>query len=165
MLDSERTFKIKVRLIRLLFKGSWILTYFWHSSWHYFGYIFRKITQKYSFNGQYSWRRRIISSNWNLLKNYEKYFLFHLNKLNTSFANQILHILFIFTKPNVWYSWSLKILAIKRWFPFNFAKILQDRHFVVGGPKNFKLLADISFESSLQNTVLPSLLLFLCACY
>ena len=101
---------------RLLFKGSWILTYFWHSSWHYFGYIFRKITQKYSFNGQYSWRRRIISSNWNLLKNYEKYFLFHLNKLNTSFANQILHILFIFTKPNVWYSWSLKILAIKRWF-------------------------------------------------
>ena len=150
---------------RLLFKGSWILTYFWHSSWHYFGYIFRKITQKYSFNGQYSWRRRIISSNWNLLKNYEKYFLFHLNKLNTSFANQILHILFIFTKPNVWYSWSLKILAIKRWFLFNFAKTLQGPHFVVGGPKNFKLLADISFESSLQNTVLPSLLLFLCACY
>ena len=165
MLDSERTFKIKVRLIRLLFKGSWILTYFWHSSWHYFGYIFRKITQKYSFNGQYSWRRRIISSNWNLLKNYEKYFLFHLNKLNTSFANQILHILFIFTKPNVWYSWSLKILAIKRWFPFNFAKILQGRHFVKGGPKNFKLLADISFDSSLQNTVPLSLLLFLCARY
>ena len=116
MLDSERTFKIKVRLIPLLFKGSWILTYFWHSSWHYFGYIFRKITQKYSFKGQYSWRRRIISSNWNLLKNYEKYFLFHLNKLNTSFANQILHILCIFTKPNVWCLWSLKILAIKRWF-------------------------------------------------
>ena len=38
-------------------------------------------------------------------------------------------------------------------------------HFVVGGPKNFKLLADISFESSFQNTVLPSLLLFSCACY
>ena len=36
---------------------------------------------------------------------------------------------------------------------------------VLSGPKNFKLLADISFESSLQNTVLPSLLLFLCVCY
>ena len=70
-----------------------------------------------------------------------------------------------FIKPNVWYSWSLKILAIKRWFLFNFAKILQGRLFMVGGPKNFKLLVDISFESSVQNTVLPSLLLFLCACY
>ena len=110
-------------------------------------------------------RRRTLSGNWNPLKNHEKYFLFHLNKLNILLANQILHILCIFIKPNVWYSWSLKILAIKRWFPFNFAKILQGRHFVVGGPKNFKLLADISFESSLQNTVLPSLLLFLCACY
>ena len=127
--------------------------------------MFCEITQKCSFNGQYSWRRRIIYSNWNPLKNHEKYFLFHLKKLNILLANQILHILCIFIKPNVWYSWSLKILAIKRWFPFNFAKTLQDRHFVVGGPKNFKLLADISFESSLQNTVLPSLLLFLCACY
>ena len=72
-------------------------------------------------------------------------------------ANQI--------KPNVWYSWSLNVLAIKRWFPFNFAIILQGRHFVVGRTKNFKVLADISFQSSPQNTVLPSLLLFLCACY
>ena len=93
-----------------------------------------------------------------------KYFLFHLHKLNTLLANQILHILCIFIKPNVWYSQSLKILAIKRCFPFNFAKSLQG-HFVVGGPKNFKLLADICFENSLQNTVLSSLLLFLCACY
>ena len=127
--------------------------------------FFCEITQKFSFNGQYNWRRGIISSNWNPLKNHEKYCLLHLNKLNILLANPILHILCIFIKPNVWYSWSLKILAIKRWFPFNFAKILQGRHFVVGGPKNFKLLADISFESSLQNTVLPSLLLFLCACY
>ena len=127
--------------------------------------IFSEITQKSSFNGQYSWRRRIISSNWNPLKNHEKYFLFHLNKLNILLANQILHILCIFIKPNVWYSWSLKILAIKRWFPFNFAKILQGRHFVVGGPKNFKLLADISFESNLQNIVLSNLLLLSCACY
>ena len=34
---------------------------------------------------------------------------------------------------------------------------------MVGGPKNIKLLADISFDSSLQATVLSSLLLFLCA--
>ena len=97
----------------LVFKGSWILTYFWHS----------RIWQ-----------------------------------------NQISHILWIFIKPNVWYSWSLKIFAIKRSFPF-IAKVLQGRHFVESGPENFKLLADICFESSLQNTVLPSLLLFLCACY
>ena len=110
-------------------------------------------------------RRRTLSGNWNPLKNHEKYFLFHLNKLNILLANQILHILCIFIKPNVWYSWSLKILAIKRWFPFNFAIVLQGRHIVVGGPKTFKLLADISFESGLQNIVLSSLLLFLCAYY
>ena len=76
-----------------------------------------------------------------------------------------MHILWIFIKPNVWYSSSLKILAIERWFPFSFTKNLQGCHFVVGGPKNFKLLAEIYFESSLQNAVLSSLLLFLCACY
>ena len=124
-----------------------------------------EITQKSSFNGQYRWMRRIISSNWNHLKNHEKYFLFHLNKLNILLANQILHILCIFSKPNVWYSRGLKMLAIKRWFPFIFAKLLQGRHSVVGGPKNFKLLANSSFDSSLQNTVLPSLLLFLCTYY
>ena len=127
--------------------------------------FFCEITQKSSFNGQYSWRCRIISGNWNPLKNHEKYFLFHLNKLNILLANQILHISWIIIKPNVWYLWSLKRLAIKRWFPFNFAKIWQSCYFVVGGTKNFKLLADISFDSSLQNAVLPSLLLFLCACY
>ena len=110
-------------------------------------------------------RRRTLSGNWNPLKNHEKYFLFHLNKLNILLANQILHILCIFIKPNVWYSWSLKILVIKRWFPFNLAKLLQDCHFLVGWPKNLKLLADISFESGLQNIVLSSLLLFLCAYY
>ena len=48
----------------------------------------------------------------------------------------------------------------------NFTKTLQGHHFVAVGPKNFELLAaDISFESGLQNNVLPSLLLFLCACY
>ena len=39
------------------------------------------------------------------------------------------------------------------------------KNFVVGGTKNFDFLADISFESGLQNTVLPSLLLLLCVCY
>ena len=129
--------------------------------------IFCEITRKSSFNGQYNWRRSIISRNWNPLKNHEKYFLFHLSKLNILLANRILYITCILVKPNVWnvWSWGLKILAIKKWFLFNFAKILQGHHFVVGGPKNFKLLADISLDSSLQNTVLPSLLLFLCACY
>ena len=128
--------------------------------------FFCEITQKFSFNGQYNWRRGIISSNWNPLKNHEKYCLLHLNKLNILLANPILHILCIFIKPNVWYSWSLKILIIKRCLVFaQFCKNFTRPPFVVGGPKNFKLLADIFFESSLQNTVLPSLLLFLCACY
>ena len=127
--------------------------------------IFCEITRKSSFNGQYNWRRSIISRNWNPLKNHEKYFLFHLNKLNILLANRILYIKCILIKPNVWYSWGLKMLAIKKWFLFNFAKILQGHHFVVGGPKNFKLLADISLDSSLQNTLLPSLLLFFCGCY
>ena len=43
--------------------------------------------------------------------------------------------------------------------------VLRRVAIVLGGPKDAKLLADISFESSLQNTVLPSLLLFLCARY
>ena len=43
--------------------------------------------------------------------------------------------------------------------------MLQDRRFVVDGPNNFKILADISFESGLQNIVLMSLLLFSSASY
>ena len=42
------------------------------------------------------------------------------------------------------------ILAIKRWSQFNFPKILQGGHFVMGGPKIFKHLVDISFDSSFQ---------------
>ena len=30
---------------KTLFKGSWVLTYFWHSSWHYFGYISGKVAK------------------------------------------------------------------------------------------------------------------------
>ena len=33
------------KTIRLLFKGSWILSYFWHSNWHYFGYISGKVAK------------------------------------------------------------------------------------------------------------------------
>ena len=54
---------------------------------------------------------------------------------------------------------------MKLWFLFNFAKILKSCHFVVGGPKNFKLLLDISFDSGFQRIVLSSLLLFPCTCY
>ena len=39
---------------------------------------------------------------------------------------------------------------IKRWFPFNFAKTLLGRHFVVGGPKNFKR-AQIFDSLKIQN--------------
>ena len=48
------------------------------------------------------------------------------------------------SKPNFFTNWSLKTLAIKRWFPFNAAKMLQGRHFVVGVWKNFQLASDIS---------------------
>ena len=33
----------------------------------------------------------------------------------------------------------------KQWYPFSFAKTLHGRHFVVGGTKSFKHLADIFF--------------------
>ena len=55
------------------------------------------------------------------------------------------------------------MLAIKRWFLFNFTKILQGHHVVVGGPKTFKLLPDISFDGGFQKIVWSNLLLFSCA--
>ena len=88
--------------------------------------FFCEITLKSSFSSQYNYRRgfssETITGNWKPLKNHEKCFLFHLNKLNLLLANQILLILCILIKQNVWYLWSLKILVIKRWFLFNFAK-------------------------------------------
>ena len=45
-----------------------------------------------------------------------------------------------------------------------FHKYLEDRHFVVGGQKNFKLLSDISFDTGFQKNVLSNLLLFSFAC-
>ena len=98
-------------------------------------------------------------SPWKIMKNT---FYFILKNWIFLLVNQIL---FIFITPNFWYSLSLKILATKRWFPSNFAKTLQGRHIVVGGKKNFKLLADIFFQSGYQNIVLSSLLLFSCVCY
>ena len=88
-------------------------------------------------------------------------------KLNSLLANQILLIVCIFNKPNVWYFRSLKILAIKTVIPFNFAKILQGRHFALDGPKNFKLLPDVFFWYFFffPKTVLSSLLLFSFDCY
>ena len=75
-----------------------------------------------------------------------KYILFHLTKLNMLLANHILYILCIFIKPNVWYSWSLKILAIKNGLPFNFAKVLQGCHFAVGGPKKLQIFSRYFFR-------------------
>ena len=52
-------------------------------------------------------------------------------------------------------------LTIIMWFPFNFAKNLKDRHFVVGWSKKLKLAPDNCFLVSFQKSVLSSLLLFL----
>ena len=80
-------------------------------------------------------------------------------------ANQSLFISCIFIKPNVWYSWSLEIFAIKKWFPLNFAKVLKRRHLVMSCSEDFKLLPDNSYDSGFQKIILSSLLLFFCACY
>ena len=68
---------------------------------------------------------------------------------------------------------SLKILAIKQWFPFNFAKILQGHHFLVRGAgearlqktSNFYQIFLCNFSFFFQKIVLLSLQLFSCACY
>ena len=55
---------------------------------------------------------------------------------------------------------SLEKLAIKIWFPFNFAQNLKERHFVVGKSKNLKLSTNTGFGASFQKNVLSSFLLF-----
>ena len=156
-------------------------------------FLFLIYVYKSSFNIQYSYRHRTISGNWKTLKNHEKYFLFHLNKLNMLLANQILHTYYAFSLNQMFDirgRWTKKLQTFSRHFfweqpskycigkftaifvcmllswsrrySMNWTKCLI---FVVGGPKSFKLLVDIFFENSLQNTVLGSLLLFLCACY
>ena len=43
LLSSTSYIQIEnTKTTRLLFKGSWILPYFWHLNWHYFGYILGK---------------------------------------------------------------------------------------------------------------------------
>ena len=42
------------------------------------------------------------------------------------------------SQPNLSTNWSLKLLAMKTWFPFNAAKMLQGRHFVVAVPKKLQ---------------------------
>ena len=57
-------------------------------------------------------------------------------------------------------------LAIKMWFPFNFAKNLKDRDFVVGRLKTSgQTFSKHLFGVSFQKNVLSSLLLFLSVCY
>ena len=46
------------------------------------------------------------------------------------------------------------------WFPFNFAKNLKGRHFVVGGSKNLKLSPNTCVSVSFRKNVLSSFLLF-----
>ena len=55
--------------------------------------------------------------------------------------------------------------VIKMWFPFNFAKKLKDRYFVVGGSKNLKYSPNTCFNVSFPKNVLPSFLLFSSVCY
>ena len=68
-------------------------------------------------------------------------------------------------QKNVWYLRSLEKLAIKKWFPFNFARNLKGHHFVVGGSKNLKLSTNTCFGVSFQKNVFSSFLLFSSVCY
>ena len=56
-------------------------------------------------------------------------------------------------------------LAIKIWLPFNFAKKLKDRHFVVAWSKNFKLSTNICFVLAFKKNVLSNFFLFSSVCY
>ena len=60
---------------------------------------------------------------------------------------------------------SLEKLAMKIWFPFNFAKNLKDRYFAVGESKNLKLSPNTCFGVTFQENVLLSFLLFSSVCY
>ena len=105
--------------------------------------IFWEVTQGSSFNSQYSQRLSLrsetISGNWKPLKKHEKYFLFQFNKLNLLLANQICsYYAFWLNQMSDLRAWGLKTLVIKTWFPFSFAIVLQGRHFMVDGQKNFK---------------------------
>ena len=76
----------------------------------------------------------------------------------------------ISVKLNAWYLRSLEKLAIKVWFPINFAKTLKDCDFVVvvvvvvrggrGGSKSLKISTKAFFSFSFQKNVFWSFLLF-----
>ena len=66
---------------------------------------------------------------------------------------------------NVSYLRNLEKLAIKMWFPFNFAKNLKNQHFVVSGSKNLKLSPYTHFVARFQRNILSSFLLFWSVCY
>ena len=68
-------------------------------------------------------------------------------------------------KTNVWFLQNFQKLAIEIWFPFNFAKSLKGRHFVVGGSKNLKISTNTCFGVGFQKNVLSSSLLLLSVCY
>ena len=56
----------------------------------------------------------------------------------------------------------MKILAIKRWFPFKFAKTFKGLSFYGGLAENFFYK---TFDNDFQEIVLASLMLLSCACY
>ena len=70
--------------------------------------------------------------------------------LNILSANWLLLKLCNSIKTNVWYLRSLENWPLKCGYPFNFAKNLKDRNFVVGGSKNLKLLANPCFGVCFQ---------------
>ena len=60
---------------------------------------------------------------------------------------------------------SLEKLAIKMCFPFNFAKKLKDRHFVVDWSKSLNVSGNTCYGASFQKNLLLSFLLFSSVCY
>ena len=80
----------------------------------------------------------VTESTWEIMK---KCFLFHHNKLNLSLVNQILLILCILIKPNVWYSWSLKILAIKKMVSVQFCNNFTGPLFCGGWTKKLQIFS------------------------
>ena len=115
--------------------------------------IFCEITQKSSFNSQYSSRRSLRS-----LKAFEE-------SLKSAFYFILINLICYWQiKFSSYYAFWLNQMSDIREI-WKCRPLKDGRHFVVDGPKNFKLLADICFESGLQNIVLPSLLLFSSACY
>ena len=99
---------------------------------------------------------KIMQNTFNfLLKNWISYWQIRFWSYYAFSLNQMSDI------PEVWKYWPFK-----DGFSSISQKLLQGSHFVVGGRKNFKILADIFFWEWLSKcVVLSTLLLFSCACY